>query len=261
METRGAGGRTGEWADTGIPLWWARRKHGSNLWYENGWWWCLLPWKVYGECRNWVLDFCTTVWFVSSLNAAGPAQLCHSSSPAVSKIQMKCLIGEALICWAIDPALPGPLRTSPARFAPCQVVYFSLLAYMCEVQWLWWSCYIAFLSLTPFIKASFSPHQMHRSSQSISNTLLAVKVRGFICPTAPVPHRCCAQGKAVLGFIRSSRAPILHQICTAGCPSWSWCCYSRGMSSPPLCQAPAVFEEGRIGWRWWVLWSCWRGIR
>lgn len=95
METRGAGGRIREWADTGIPLWWTHRKHGSNLWYENGCWWCLFPWKGYGECRSWVLDFCSTVWFVSSLNAAGPAHLCHSSSPVVSKIQSGLLVP----CW------------------------------------------------------------------------------------------------------------------------------------------------------------------
>lgn len=79
METRGAGGRTGEWADTGIPLWWAHRKHGSNLWYENGWCYLFLS-KGHGECRKQALGFYTAAWFVTSLTAAGLYRLCRSTS-------------------------------------------------------------------------------------------------------------------------------------------------------------------------------------
>lgn len=101
---------------------------------------------------------------------------------------------------------------------------------------------------------------MDKSSQSICNSLLAVKVRGFICANAPVPHGGCPQNKAVLGFIWSSCAAILHR---SNLHSFMVLVQllKRNVLSSPLCQAPVVFEEGRIGWRCWVLWSCWRGIR
>lgn len=94
---------------------------------------------------------------------------------------------------------------------------------------------------------------MHKSSQSISSTLLAVNVSGFICATAPVPHGDCTQGKAVLGFIRSICAAILHQICTAGSPSWSWCSYSREVSSLQPCVRHQLYLkrtelDGDGGW-------------
>lgn len=153
METRGAGGRTGELADTGIPLWWAHRKHGSNLWYENGWC-CLFLSKGHGECRKRVLGFYTAVWFVTSLTAAGLYRLCRSTSSGgqqaagTDKIRSgapnakfwlhrpaartaagcKSPAGGALSRRAVGPALPVPLRTSPPQLAPCRVVFSSLLA-------------------------------------------------------------------------------------------------------------------------------------
>lgn len=104
---------------------------------------------------------------------------------------------------------------------------------------------------------------MDNSSQRISNTLLAVKVRGVICATVSVPHRGCAQGKAVLGFTRSSCAAILHRSNLHSCKSLMVLVQflKRSVLSSPLCQAPVVFEEGRIGCRWWVVWGWWRGIR
>lgn len=152
MEARGAGGSIEEWADTGIPCWWAHRKHGSNLWYENGSC-CLFPSKGHGECRKRMLAFYATVWFVTSLTAPGPPCLCCSSSlggqqaagrdkirsgapspdfwlhrPAVRMAAgCKSPVGGALSHRAIGPALLVPLRTSPPCFAPCHVVFSSLL--------------------------------------------------------------------------------------------------------------------------------------
>lgn len=138
METRGAGGRTGERADTGIPLWWAHRKHGSNLWYENGWWRCLFPWKGYGECRNRVLDFCTTVWFVSIPNAAGPAHLCHSFTPVVSKIQMKLGVRLQMPVWRSPVVLSHwscSAGASEDRSCPICSVACGLLQPLCLRVW------------------------------------------------------------------------------------------------------------------------------
>lgn len=183
---------------------------------------------------------------------------------------------ETIRSGAPDPQLEKPCCAEPL-VQLCQCLWGPVLPDLLHAMWLapaclptcmWFSdsngsLYTDFLFLTPFIKASFSPHQMDKSSQSISNALLAVKVRGFICANAPVPHGGCAQGKAVLGFIWSSCAAILHH---SNLHSWRsfmvlMQLLKRSVLSSPLCQAPVVFEEGRIGWRCWVLWCCWRGIR
>lgn len=69
METGGVRGRPGDSADPTIPLWWAYRKHGSNLWYEEDWHF-LFPTKYHGKCRKTMLGFYMVSWFVSSLVAA-----------------------------------------------------------------------------------------------------------------------------------------------------------------------------------------------
>lgn len=77
---------------------------------------------------------------------------------------------------------------------------------------------------------------MDKSSQSISNTVLAVKVRGLICVTAPVPHGAALRAK--LCWVSYEAAVLqycIFQIWTAGGPSWSWCSYSREVSSLHPC--------------------------
>lgn len=115
------------------------KKHGSNLWYENGWWWCLFPLKGYGECRNWVLDFCTMVWFVSSLNAAGPSSALlliltgsqqdtdeiRSGAPKAQLEKPCCAELLAQLCqclWGlILPDLLHAMRFTPACLPTCEV--------------------------------------------------------------------------------------------------------------------------------------------
>lgn len=79
METRRVKVKTGDSADPAIPLWWAYGKHGSNLWYEEGWHF-LFPTKDHGKCKKTMLGFYVVSWFVSSLVAASWLHPCCSSS-------------------------------------------------------------------------------------------------------------------------------------------------------------------------------------
>lgn len=197
METRGAGGRAGEWADTGIPLWWAHRKHGSNLWYENGWWWCWFPWK----CRNWVLDFCPTVWFVSSLNAAGPTQLCHSSSPAVTKVQMKLGVGLPVPSWRSPVMLShwsSSASASEHQSCPICSMPRGLLQPACPRVW-------GSVTLMEPLHSLSVTHSLHKSllfSSFDAQTFPEHFQHYFSCKGEGIPlfHCPCAHGEGCAGF-------------------------------------------------------------